>query len=240
MRHEIRFAAGGSVPPLKTQPNLTERVYQQILSDIVEGELPESARLIQDDLARDLGVSRQPVQQALLLLRNQGFVRDAPGRGLEVAPIDTDFIRNLYEIRAVAEGLACRLAASRGAERAAEQGPRLIAEGRRAEREHSVEQLIEADVKFHEFLYQVSGNSVIQDTTQPHWLHLRRLMGEVLMRDETPRRIWDQHEDILNAVIAGDAQRAEDLARQHITRTATVLLARLSKQRDRVPVATPS
>ena len=57
------------MPPLKTQPNLTERVYQRILSDIVGGELPELARLIQDDLARDLGVSRQPVQQALLLLR---------------------------------------------------------------------------------------------------------------------------------------------------------------------------
>ena len=68
------------MPPLKTQPNLTERVYQRILSDIVGGELPELARLIQDDLARDLGVSRQPVQQALLLLRNQGFVREAPTR----------------------------------------------------------------------------------------------------------------------------------------------------------------
>ncbi|UFZ08356.1 GntR family transcriptional regulator [Bradyrhizobium ontarionense] len=222
--------------PLKTQPNLTERVYQRILSDIVGGELPESARLIQDDLAHDLGVSRQPVQQALLLLRNQGFVRDAPGRGLEVAPIDTDFIRNLYEIRAVAEGLACGLAATRGAERAAHEGPKLIEEGRRAEREHSVEKLIEADVKFHEFLYEISGNSVIQDTTQPHWLHLRRLMGEVLMRDETPRRIWDQHEEILQAVIAGDAQRAELLARQHITRTAGVLLARMTKQRERSAV----
>lgn len=175
------------MPPLKTQPNLTERVYQRILSDIVGGELPELARLIQDDLARDLGVSRQPVQQALLLLRNQGFVREAPGRGLEVAPIDTDFIRNLYEIRAVAEGLACGLAATRGAERAAKEGPKLIEDGRRAEREHSVERLIEADVKFHEFLYEISGNAIIQDTTQPHWLHLRRLMGEVLMRDETPR-----------------------------------------------------
>jgi DNA-binding GntR family transcriptional regulator len=220
------------VPPLKTQPNLTERVYQRILSDIVGGELPELARLIQDDLARDLGVSRQPVQQALLLLRNQGFVREAPGRGLEVAPIDTDFIRNLYEIRAVAEGLACGLAATRGAERAAKEGPKLIEDGRRAEREHSV--------KFHEFLYEISGNAIIQDTTQPHWLHLRRLMGEVLMRDETPRRIWDQHEDILKAVIAGDAAKAEELARQHITRTAGVLLARMTKQRERSAVPAQS
>jgi DNA-binding GntR family transcriptional regulator len=219
------------VPPLKTRPSLVEQVYQRILSDIVEGNLQESARLIQDELARDLGVSRQPVQQALLLLRNQGFVRDTSGRGLEVAPIDVEFIRNLYEIRAVAEGLACSLAAVRGADRAAKEGPQLIEEGRRAEHQHSVDKLIEADVKFHTFLYRISGNSLIQETTQPHWLHFRRLMGEVLMREETPRRIWDQHEEILQAVIQGDAQKAEELAQRHITRTASVFMARLTRQR---------
>src|SRR3954463_1496091 len=119
-------------------PPLVHQVVEAITEEIVSGVLTSGSRLIQDDLAWVYGVSRQPVQQALLLLRNQGFVRDAPARGLEVAPIDTDFIRNLYEIRAVAEGLACRLAATRGAERAASDGPTLIEEGRRAEREHSV------------------------------------------------------------------------------------------------------
>jgi DNA-binding GntR family transcriptional regulator len=66
---------------------------------------------------------------------------------------------------------------------------------------------------------------------QPHWLHARRLMAEVLMRDETPRRIWDQHENILDAVIGGDARKAEELARGHITKTANVFIARLAKQR---------
>ena len=217
--------------PLATQPSLVEQVYQEILSEIVAGRLPEHARLIQDDVARDLGVSRHPVQQAFLLLRKQGLVRDAQGRGLEVAPIDIEFVRDLYEIRTVAEGLACSLAAGRGAERAAKQGPKLIEEGRRAEREYSVSKLINADVKFHEFLYEISGNRLIKDMMQPHWLHARRLMAEVLMRDETPRRIWDQHEEILGAVIRGDAPRAEELARSHITNTASVFISRLARQR---------
>lgn len=63
--------------PLMAQPSPVEQVYHEILSEIVAGRLPEHARLIQDEMARDLGVSRHPVQQALLLLRNQGFVRDA-------------------------------------------------------------------------------------------------------------------------------------------------------------------
>jgi len=220
------------VRQLTTQPSLAEQVYQEILSEIVSGRLPEQARLIQDELARDLGVSRHPVQQALLLLRKQGFVREAPGRGLEVTPIYIEFVRNLYEVRAVAEGLASSLAASRGAVQAAKLGPKLIEEGRKAERETSVSKLIEADVKFHEFLYEISGNSLIKEMMQPHWLHLRRFMGEVLMRDETPRRIWDQHEEILDAVIRGDGPRAEELARVHITKTASVYIARLAKPRE--------
>ncbi|HTO66967.1 MAG TPA: GntR family transcriptional regulator [Bradyrhizobium sp.] len=216
---------------LAVQPSLVEQVYQEILSEIVAGRLPEHARLIQDEMARDLGVSRHPVQQALLLLRSQGFVRDASGRGLEVAPMDIDFVRDLYEVRTAAEGLACGLAAARGAGRAARQGAKLIEEGRRAERECSVPKLINADVKFHEFLYEISGNRLIRETMQPYWLHARRLMGEVLMRDETPRRIWDQHQQILDAVIRGDAAAAEQLARLHITKTADVFIARLAKRR---------
>src|SRR5246127_6004591 len=77
-----------------------------------------SSRLIQAELPRAYGASRQPVQQALLLLRDRGLVREAPGRGLIVSPLDVDFVRNLYEIRAMLDGLAARLAAERGAKRA--------------------------------------------------------------------------------------------------------------------------
>jgi DNA-binding GntR family transcriptional regulator len=212
-------------------PSMAEQVYQALLSEIVSGRLPQNARLIQEDVARDLGVSRHPVQQAFILLRNQGFVREAPGRGVEVTPIDIEFVRNLYEIRAAAEGLACSLAANRGADKAAKHGAKFIEEGRKAEREYSVSKLINADVKFHEFLYEISGNKLIKEMTPPYWLHMRRLMGEVLMRDETPRRIWDQHQEILDAVIRGDASKAEKLARLHISRTAAVFVARLEKQR---------
>ena len=68
--------------PVQAQPTLVEQVVNAIVSEIVEGELPSNSRLIQDELARAYGVSRQPVQQALLLLRDRGLVREAPGRGL--------------------------------------------------------------------------------------------------------------------------------------------------------------
>lgn len=221
--------------PLANQPSLTEQVYDQILSEIIAGKLKDNPRLIQEELAKTLGVSRQPVQQALLLLRNQGFLRDAPGRGLLIAPIEPDFVRDIFEVRAAAEALACRLAAERGSKAAAKLGPKLIEEGRKAEREGSVAKLIAADMRFHEFLYEISGNRLINETMQPYWAHLRRLMGEVLLKDETPRKIWDQHEAILQAIIRGNGDKAEDLARNHITKAADIFIARLQSANDTAP-----
>ena len=218
--------------PLANAPSLTEQVYEVILSEIISGRLTDNPRLIQDDLAKTLGVSRQPVQQALLLLRNQGFLRDAPGRGLVVPPIEPEFVRNLFELRAVAEALACRLAAERGSKDTARLGPKFIDEGRKAEREGSVSKLIAADMRFHEFLYEISGNRLIKETMQPYWAHLRRLMGEVLVKDETPRKIWDQHEAILQAIIRGNGAKAEELARTHITKAVQVFITRLENARD--------
>ncbi|PON09944.1 GntR family transcriptional regulator, partial [Candidatus Entotheonella serta] len=81
---------------LEPRPKLVERVHEAILTEISEGKLPPGARIIQEQIAQELGVSRQPVQQALLLLRNQGILLDAPGRGLLVAPLDPEHVRHMY------------------------------------------------------------------------------------------------------------------------------------------------
>ncbi len=215
------------------QPSLVDQVVEAITSEIVSGELPSNSRLIQEELARAYGVSRQPVQQALLLLRNRGLVRDAEGRGLTVAPLDVDFIQNLYEIRAVIEGLAAQLAAMKGSDQARLRGPRLIEIGREAVEKGSLDDQIAADISFHAFLSELSGNPLINDTTAPHWPSQRRVMGEVLRDDAgMPHSIWDEHAAILDAVTAGHSDKAEKLARAHILRAAGVFVARLRAQQD--------
>lgn len=214
-------------------PRLVEQVYEAIVSEITEGRLPPNSRLIQDELADAYGVSRQPVQQALLLLRNHGLVRDAARRGLVVAPLDVEFIRNLYEIRAVLEGLAARLAAERGPERARKAGPEIIENGRAAVQSGSLARQIAADMEFHSFLYELSGNPLIAETTAPHWHNLRRVMGEVLRDDEKiPGMLWDEHAAILDAVVARNGPQADRLGREHISRAAEVFVARLQAHQD--------
>ena len=219
---------------LSAQPKLVEQVQDAILAEIAAGRLPPGARIIQEQIAQELGVSRQPVQQALLVLRNLGVLRDAPGRGLQVAPLDLEHVRNMYDMRAVIEGLAFRKAAERNAKRAAADGPAYIAAGRDAVARGDVAAMIEADMAFHAFIYALSENPLVEPAMDTHWTNTQRVMGEVLMRDEKPRDIWDQHAALLQAVVAADGDEAERLARRHIDQAADFMIDRLRRE------ATPS
>ena len=215
---------------LSVQPNLVEQVHEAILLEISSGKLAPGTRIIQEQIAAELGVSRQPIQQALLLLRNQGLLRDAPGRGLIVAPLDPDHIRQMYDVRAVIEGLAFRKAALNNAAAAKREGPDFITKGREAAKNGSVTDLIAADMAFHHFVYSLSENLLVAPTMDTHWTYTQRVMGEVLMRDEKPRDIWDQHEALLQSIISGDADAAELHAREHILAAADFIIARISAQ----------
>ena len=168
-----------------------------------------------------------------MLLRNRGLVQEAPGRGLIVSPLDVSFVRNLFEIRAMLDGLAARLAAERGAARATSEGPAYLAAGHAAVDSGLLHEQIKADMAFHGFLGELSGNPLIGETTAPHWHCLRRVMGEVLQDDEQmPRIIWDKHDAIMDAVIDGNGEKAETLNREHILHAASVFVQRLQARHD--------
>lgn len=208
-------------------PKLVVQVHDALVSEIAQGNLKPGERIIQEQIAQLLGVSRQPVQQALLLLRNQGVLHDAPGRGLIVAPMDPDQVRNMYDVRAMLEGLAFRRAAELGNDCARKLGPTLIRRGWEAVAGGSVSALIAADLGFHSLIYQLSKNPLIAPTMEAQWTYTQRVMGNVLIRDETPDEIWSQHETMLDAVMAGDGDEAERLARRHIERAAAIVIERL-------------
>ena len=105
-------------------PSLFESVHARIRDAICDGVLKPNERLNQDQIAERLNVSRQPVNQALLLLKAQGFVTDVGRRGVRVAPLSLQLVADIYAIR----GALDRLAAARAA--AAIWSPADIAQGR--------------------------------------------------------------------------------------------------------------
>jgi len=215
---------------LESQPKLVEQVHKAILSEIAEGKLKAGSRIIQEQIAQELGVSRQPVQQSLVLLKNQGVLIDAPGRGLQVAPLNLELIRQMYEVRAVLEGLVFRKAAENFSETAKKRAEKLLAAGRQAVTKASVRDLISADMAFHSFFYELADNPIITQSMETQWVNTQRVMGSVLLSADKPRDIWDEHEVMLGLVAAGEAAKAERLARTHIEEAASFMIQRLSEQ----------
>jgi ectoine hydroxylase len=129
---------------IQAAPDLTEQVYKRLLGAICGGELAPGTRLRQEDLAASLSVSRQPVLQALHLLKRDGIVIESGRRGLAVAPLQPALIGQIYQVRAALDGLAAREAATRKAK----LDRSIIERGREAARSGRVAAMIEVDAAF--------------------------------------------------------------------------------------------
>jgi DNA-binding GntR family transcriptional regulator len=196
---------------IESTPDLVDQVYRNLLDAISEGKLAPGTRLTQEDIAEQLAVSRQPVLQALRLLKQDGFVTDAPGRGLLVAPLDADWLVNVYQIRSALDALAARLACSSSYAFDSD----LMAQGRKAARAKNISTMIEADMAFHSGIYRAANNPLIEQSALLHWRHIRRAMGAVLQSTKLREAVWDEHEAIARAIASKDARKAESLMRSH-------------------------
>lgn len=209
---------------LAAAPDLVDQAYRTLVDAISSGALAPGERIVQEALAEQLAVSRQPVLQALRLLKADGLVQDAPGRGLRVTPLDAGLIAQVYAVRGALDGLAARLAAGR---RTAPVDAVLQA-GRAATRSGDVAAMITADLAFHQAIYAASGNPLVERSAAPHWCQIRRAMGAVLQDGPARTAIWDEHAAIAEAIAAGDADTAERLAREHAERAGHHLGAALA------------
>lgn len=216
---------------LQPQPSMTDQVYDVIVEAICNGELKSGEHLVQEQLAEKFGVSRQPIQQAMSLLKADGLVEQIGRRGLQVAQLDMERMRHHYEIRAVLDGLAARGAAQqarlspKAAAAMAHLGRDILKRGIDAVDRGAVGEQVRLDVALHTLLYDYSGNPLLGRTSEPHWRFLRRAMAEVLRYGQLPAEIWRQHADILDAVVAGEPDVAERLIVAHDLNASDALKA---------------
>lgn len=213
--------------PLALTPNLVDQVYDSVLDAICSGSLAPGQPVVQEQIAETLNVSRQPVVQALVLLKKQGFVEPAGRKGHRVTPLNPELARRVYAIRGALDRLAAREAAGNPSaeamlSEALEQGRALLASG-------SVSDLIEADARFHQTIYTLAGNPLIAETSDVHWRHIKRVMGAVLRDGAQRRSVWGEHAEIAEAIVAGDSKRAGKLAEKHVTQAAEYLIAQLEQ-----------
>ncbi|WP_460443981.1 GntR family transcriptional regulator [Amycolatopsis cihanbeyliensis] len=196
---------------------LRERVYQAMQEMIISRQLAPGQHLVESELAERLGVSRQPIREALQLLNSEGWVDLSPGYGAFVhAPTDAE-VDELLAVRSVLEGESARLAA----QQAGSEGVRLLKEicsrGEAAVAADDVDSMVAANAELHRAVTELSGNGVLIDFVNQVDRRVRWYYTPIARhRGQTS---WEEHEKLVDAIERGDTEAAAQVMREHTERT---------------------
>ncbi|MFQ3681776.1 GntR family transcriptional regulator [Roseiflexus sp.] len=207
-----------------------DQVYQHLRRLLIEGYYPPGARLVEERLAHDLGVSRTPVRQALVRAAAEGLVQIFPNRGAVARSFTIDDLLEMYDLRALLEGHAAYQAARR---LTPEQIAQMEAAATALEesltytferREDEVHFLVEQNARFHNTIAIAAGNRRLVEMLNQIVAVPLQFRSFYWYRTEERRISNFFHRSILNALRLGDGDRARAMMREHIFYGRDVLL----------------
>ncbi len=217
--------------PIEERRPLREEVYSRLKQAIIEGELPPGEHLVETKLAERFGVSRVPVREAILSLERERLVT-ASSQGMVVSSFTRKSIEEAYAIRALLEAHGCRLAARLITPAAKDRLNAILDQSREAIAANDMALLTACDIELHEVLINASGNATLKNLLDQLPDSMRRFRIASLTFHRHPEQVLADHRKIVNAVVAGNAKRAETLMHDHILRAAQRLLTSLKDQID--------
>jgi DNA-binding GntR family transcriptional regulator len=206
------------IRPLQRPVPLRQSVYDALIDLIVGGELTPGQHMVETDLARQLGVSRQPIREALHRMEAEGWVDLRPSQGAFVhVPTDSE-VDELLDVRALLEAETARLAA--GGQASPAQVARLreiCRDGQAAADAGDFSTAVAANNAFHAEIAAIGGNAVLAELAD---IVGRRVQWYYRMvAPERGHGSWAEHAEMIEAVEAADADRSQALTRRHTERT---------------------
>jgi len=207
----------GSAPPRRVR-NLTlrEQVFEHLREEILANRIKPGTELTEQALSSSLEVSRGPVREALGMLASEGLVKIVPRRGATVTELTAAEFIDAYQVREALETLAVRLAVPRMGEAALQRLRELQESMVKLAQDGEVQAFFEANATFHQFLVESAGNSRLQEIYRLIMSDMGRYRARSLALRGTLAKSVAEHAAILDAVLAGDAERAAQLMADHI------------------------
>ncbi len=226
------MAATPTSPPADEAPSIkleADRAYVDLRDRIVTQQLAPGTVLREDELMRELEVGRTPLREAVKRLALENLVAVQPRRGTFVSPVEASDIQNISEVRAELEGYAAELAARRldGDHRAAAEA--LLREVEELAGSGDQDWLMRFDERIHRFTWEASGNPYLQDTLEQYFTHSLRVWYLVLERLPGLGHAVHDQAHLVEALLAGDAERARSIMREHVLAFQRELLAAFSR-----------
>lgn len=193
-----------------------DTIYNALRDEILSRKLPAGERLSVPAIAERFSVSRSPVREAVLRLVQDEFAQEVRNKGATVTHIRVEDLAPLYEVREVLEGLAAGLSASHATREQLGKLQRNLMSHEAAVAAGNLSQHIELDLEFHALITEASGNPVLVSHLTK--IHQKIRLGMIEAGHAGAEVALHEHGGILQAILVGDPQLSENLARAHVHR----------------------
>ena len=211
---------------------LRDVVFNTLLQAILKGELKPGERLMEIALADRLGVSRTPIREAMRKLELEGLVVMIPRRGAQVANITEKDLNDVLEVRIALENVAIEKACKRMTE--TEMGRLWLAakEFEKTMEDGNLVKLAEADVTFHEIIYQASDNKRLIQVLNNVREQIYRYRVEYLKEGEIREMLVKEHEELTKAIKERDIKKAQEISFRHIENQRMGIIKSIQAEND--------
>ena len=215
---------------LDTYQPLREVVCESLRKAILNGTLAPGERLMEVQLADELGISRTPIREAIRKLEQEGYVIMLPRRGSYVSSVSVHDVQEIFEIRSALESLSIGLAARRIENEELEQLQKLLLLIEGYIEDNDIENIVKTDVAFHDLLYQVSRNERLRTIVSNLKEQLARFRTLSMSYPGRLQDTLEEHREMVEAIANGDVEAARDAAERHMERAEETLLKAMAKQ----------
>jgi DNA-binding GntR family transcriptional regulator len=207
----------GAVPKLERPGPLRDRVYEALLELITTRALQPGQHLVESELAGHLGVSRQPVREALQRLNTEGWVDLRPAQGAFVHEPTEEEADQLLTVRTLLEAEAARLAAANASKAGIEALRDIQEQGMRAVAADDVDAAVLLNARFHAKVMELAGNAVLAELAAQVDRRVRWYYAPVAR--QRGHQSWVEHRELIHAIVDRDETRATQLMREHTEHT---------------------
>ena len=207
---------------------LRDVVFNTLRQAILTGELKPGERLMEIHLADRLGVSRTPIREAIRKLELEGLVVMIPRKGAQVARITEKNLKDVLEVRRALDMLAVRLACSRMDDEYKKQLREACDEFARVVKNNNTKDITEADVRFHDIINKATGNDRLIQLVNNLAEQMYRYRLEYIKDAAYHNRLVAEHEEIYNAIMDGDEERAAKAVVLHIDNQEATIIKHLN------------
>lgn len=223
------FENGFLTIDMDTYKPLREIVFTTMREAIINGDFKPGQRLMEVQLAEQMGVSRTPVREAIRKLELEGLVVMVPRKGAYVAGLSSEDVREVVEIRCVLEGLAAKLAAQKAASDDISKLESIIDNFEIAVKNKNVADLISYDSDFHEVIYRTAKNGKLIQMINGLREQVQRFRVAYFTQINNVDKLLIEHRNLLDAIINRDSELARQVAEKHIN-TTEQLIAKIEEK----------